>query len=76
VDVTANVEVAGSRNYLSALTAQMVARDVMNSPSKAAELYMEVKEEEEKLITKLTKRLQGLGVRRRAYRGYGRRVIK
>lgn len=70
-----NVEVTGSRNWLAQRTAQMVAKDVMNSPTKALEMQKDVDLAQDLLIRRLVKNKQGMGVRRRAYRGYGRRQI-
>lgn len=70
--VGSNIEPLGARPYLAALAAQMIARDVANSPTKAIGLQKEVDDTLDLLIRRLVKNKQGLGVRRRGYRGYGR----
>lgn len=73
--VGTNLEPVGARLFLASRAAQMVEKDVMNSPTKALEREQEVKDNKDMLIRRLVKNKQGVGVRRRPYRGYGRRQI-
>jgi len=70
-----NVEIADAQPWLVARTAQMVEQDVMNSPTKASLREPEVIRAKDDLIRKLLKNTQALGVRRRPYKGSGRRIV-
>jgi len=70
-----NLEIADSQPWLVARVCQMIENDVMNSPSRANERIMEVRDAKDNLIRKLLKNTQALGVRRRPYRGAGKRLI-
>lgn len=70
-----NVEIADAQPWLAARVAQMVEQDVMNSPTKASLREPEVIRAKDDLIRKLLKNTQALGVRRRPYKGSGRRIV-
>ncbi len=74
-NINVSLEIADSQVWMAERIAQMIESDVMNSPSKALLRDPKVREAEQKFITKLLKNSQGLGVRRRPYRGYGMRRI-
>ena len=70
-----NIEIADSQPWLVARVCQLVENDVMNSPTRAQLREYEVKNAKDDLIRKLLKNTQALGVRRRPYRGAGKRII-
>lgn len=70
-----NIEIADAQPWLVARVCQMIENDVMNSPTRANERIPEVRDAKDNLIRKLLKNTQALGVRRRPYRGAGKRLI-
>ena len=70
-----NVEVADAQPWLVARVCQMVENDVMNSPTRAQLREPEVIRAKDDLVRKLLKNTQALGVRRRPYRGAGKRIV-
>lgn len=64
-----NIEIPQAKNFLAARTAQIAAKDIGNMPTKAEEFEKDVEEAKDKLIRRLVKNKQGLGVRRMGYRG-------
>lgn len=72
----AALEIADAQTWLAERVAQMIENDIMNSPTKAAMRNPAVLSAESKLISKLLKNTQGLGSRRRPYRGASGRGVR
>jgi hypothetical protein len=63
------VELAQSKTWLAARTAQIAAQNLGNNPTKAEELQVDVARAEDMLLRRLVKNTQALGVRRQGYKG-------
>jgi len=68
----ASVEIYQAKPWLAARTAQLAAQNVGNNPTKADKLQVDVDRMQDILIRMLVKRNQGMGVRRKPYKGRNR----
>jgi len=66
------VEIYQAKPWLAARTAQLAAQNIGNNPKKAEELQVDVDRMQDVLIRMLVKRNQGMGVRRKPYKGRNR----
>lgn len=64
-----NIEIPQAKNFLAFRTAQIAINDIGNMPTKAESFQAEIDEAKDKLIRRLLKNTQGLGVRRMGYKG-------